>query len=181
MAATKSDKPGAGRQPRPASVKGAPGPVTSASTWKRQTVEGTLLTVPSGAVALVRAPGMQVFLKEGVIPNALMPIVQEAMVRGTAPSDEDMGSLVDDPKKIQEIMNLADSVTIFCCIDPKVHPIPVGEVIVAGIPTAQVIPFGDPKRDPDILYVDEIDFNDKMFIFNFAVGGGTADFAKFRS
>lgn len=170
MATTKntSDKPASTARPRPASVKGAPASATPASAWKKQTVEGTLLTVPSGNTALVRSPGMQVFLQEGVIPNGLMGLVQEAMVTGgTAQINEK--EILADPQKLQQIIDLADAVTVYCCIDPKVVAAPAN------------IPFGDPGRDPDVLYVDEVDFMDKMFIFNFAVGGGTADVEKFRT
>lgn len=129
MAATKKvqDKPGAQARPRPASVKGAPGTVTSASSWKKQSVEGTLITVPSGNTALVRAPGMQVFLTEGVIPNGLMSLVQEAMVSGQAPKGLDESEFLKDPAKLQQIIDLADAVTVYCCIDPKVQPAPRDE------------------------------------------------------
>ena len=176
MAATKKvqDKPGAQARPRPASVKGAPGTVTSASSWKKQSVEGTLITVPSGNTALVRAPGMQVFLTEGVIPNGLMSLVQEAMVSGQAPKGLDESEFLKDPATLQQIIDLADAVTVYCCIDPKVQPAPRDE-------EGNVLPFGDESRDIDTLFVDEVDFMDKMFIFNFAVGGGTADLEKFRT
>lgn len=171
--ATKTDKPAAGRQPRPASVTGAPGTVTSANAWKKQVTGGTLLTVPSGNTALVRAPGMQAFLKEGVIPNSLMSIVQESMTAGTAPSEAAQQSMVDDPQKLQDLMKLVDAVTVSCCLDPKVLPAPLDT-------EGNALPFDHEDRDENVLYADEVDFNDKMFIFQFAVGG-TADLEKFRS
>jgi hypothetical protein len=157
----------------PKGSKGASGPVTSASTWKSKTARGTLITVPSGNTAIVRAPGMQAFLKEGVIPNGLMAIVQESMIGVKKPSEVEMSSILSDPTKFQELLDLADSVTVACCVDPKVSPAPVGH-------DGKVLSVDDPERDEDVLYVDEVDFNDKMFIFNFAVGG-TADLEQFRT
>jgi len=150
----------------------AEGTPTAASTWKKKTVGGTLLSVPSGNTALVRAPGMQVFLQQGVIPNGLMSIVKESMDKGKAPVEKTLSSMMDDPEKLQEIVQLADAVVVYCCIDPAVYAPPKDE---EGTP----VPFTDPRREGDKLYVDEVDFNDKMFIFNFAVGG-SSNLEKFR-
>lgn len=148
---------------------------TSASSWKKQTVNGTLVTVPSGNTALIRTPGMQVFLEAGVIPNALLPLIQESMARGGPPTDDDLASMIGDPKKIKEIVDLANAVTVFVCIDPVVKAIPTK--MVDGKP--EVIPIGHSDRDADTLYVDEVDFNDKMYVMGVAVGG-TAALEKFR-
>lgn len=140
---------------------GAP-EVTSAKAWKQKTSTGTPLVVPSGNTCLVRTPGMQVFIKQGLIPNSLMPIVQEAMNKGRAPKNMDFDT-DKNPELLNEMMDLMDAVTVYCVIEPKVEPAPASE----------------DQRDEDTLYVDEVDFNDKMFIFQFAVGG-TSDLAKFR-
>jgi len=140
---------------------GAP-EVTSAKQWKSKTSKGTPLVVPSGNTCLVRTPGMQVFIKQGLIPNSLMPIVQEAMNKGKAPKNLEFDP-DKNPELLNEMMDLMDAVTVYCVIEPKVEPEPATE---------------DERRD-DVLYVDEVDFNDKMFIFQYAVGG-TADLAKFR-
>lgn len=158
--------------PKGTGSKGAADGPTSASSWKKKSVGGTLLSVPSGNTALVRSPGMEVFLTRGIIPNSLIPMVQEAMQRGAAPKDEDIQDLMNDPKKIEDIVELADAVTVYCCVDPIVAPRPTDE---AG----NVLPIGHPDRDEDVLYVDEVDFADKMFIFNFAVRG-SADLSGFR-
>lgn len=153
--------------------KSAADTVTPVKGWKSKTVGGTLLTVPSGNTALVRAPGMEAFIKAGVIPNGLMSIVQEAMIQGGPPSDDAIAAMMADTEKISQILELAGAVTMYCCIDPKVAPVPLDD-------EGAVIPLDDERRDEDILYVDEVDFNDKMFIFNFAVGG-SADLEQFRT
>ena len=166
MAATKST----GRTtPKKVQDEGTLEP-TPASSWKKG-VQGTLIRVPSGNTALVRAPGMEVFLREGVIPNSLLPIIQEAMVQGAAPDKATQSKMLDDPQKLIDIIDLANSITVYCCLDPKVLPIPTNA-------EGEVLPLGDKNRLPDVLYVDEVDFNDKMAIFSFAVGG-PADLEKF--
>lgn len=165
------DKPNPNARPRPAAARAQSGP-TSASEWKKKTTLGTLVTVPSGNEVRVRTPGMQVFLSQGVIPNGLMPLIQEAMKQGEAPSDEAAEALMDDPEKLQEILDLADAVALFCFIEPKLNRVPFDD-------EGAIIPIGDDRRDEEILYVDEVDLNDKLFIFQFAVGG-TAELEQFR-
>lgn len=165
------DKPNPNRRPTPASSR-AQGAPTSASEWKKKATVGTLVTVPSGNEVRVRTPGMQVFLNQGVIPNSLMPIIQDAMKQGEAPSEDTMQSMIDDPQKINEIMDMADAVALFSFVEPKLAPIPTDE-------EGEIIPIGDERRDEDTLYVDEVDFTDKLFIFQFAVGG-TAKLEQFR-
>jgi hypothetical protein len=108
----------------------------------------------------------------GMIPNELMPLVQEAMAKGQAPSQQQIADLQMDPAMIGTVLQLFDDVCVFCTIDPQVSPAPVDQ-------QGQILPFDHPDRDANILYVDEVVMEDKMFIFNFAVGG-TSDLTKFR-
>lgn len=142
---------------------------TSAKSWKKRTKEGLLVRVPSGNTAFIRTPGMEVFLEQGLIPNALLPLITESFQRGGPPKDEDLVGMLKDKEKLQEIIDMANAVTVYCCIDPVVEPIPVygPEHEKAG----KVIPVGSKDRNEDLLYVDEVDFNDKMFILGTATGG----------
>ena len=142
---------------------------TTASAWKKQSAEGTPLVVPSGNTCLVRAPGLQVFIKQGMIPNSLLPIVNEAIKKGTMPTD-DKFDIEENPEMLNEMMELMDAVTVHCVVEPAVQHIPLDD-------EGETVPFS--QRDPETLYVDEVDFTDKIFIFQYAVGG-TADLAKFR-
>jgi len=136
---------------------------TPATDWKKRSNEGILVRVPSGNVARIRTPGIEVFVTQGVIPNALMPIIMDAMKRAGPPKEQDLVKMLEDKDAIQQIVDLSSAVAVYCCIEPEVLPIP-----------------GDGEtRDPDALYVDEMDFNDRMFIFGVAVGG-TSDLEKFR-
>lgn len=140
---------------------------TSTSEWKR-TAQGMPLEVPSGNTALVRPVGMEVFMRQGIIPNSLRPMITEAL-KG---KDLNEALKLDDitEKQVEEMIELFDAVTVFCVKEPVVSAVPRNE---DGTP----VPLDE--RDPDKLYVDEVDFDDKQFIFNFVVGG-TRDVESFR-
>lgn len=157
--------------------KGAPAVPTTASSWKKATVEGTLLVVPSGNTIRVRAPGMSTFMEQGIIPNSLMPFIKETMGKGVVaetPEAKEKAAeeLMDNPENLEKIIELANAVAVFCAIEPRILPIPLDE-------EEEVIPIGDKRRDDEVLYADEVGFDDKMFIFSFAVGG-PASLEKFR-
>jgi hypothetical protein len=143
--------------------------VTPVSAWKKK-LEPVPLELPSGNTCLVQPVGMEVFLKQGFIPNSLMGVVQQGLKAGEpgklgeVETDELMTEALQDPEKLQDIFNVADAVTVYCVIEPKVHPAPTDENL----------------RKEDELYVDEIDMDDKMFIFQFAVGG-SRDLEPFRA
>lgn len=135
----------------------APKP-TTAQQWKKAS-QGVPLEVPSGNTALVRNPGMQIFMQRGLIPNSLMPIVRQAM--SGKPLDLKAEDMTE--QHLEDMLALFDAVTVYCVVEPKVLAVPAdGE-----------------ERAEDVLYVDEVDFDDKQFIFQWAVGG-TKDLEKFR-
>jgi len=139
---------------------------TSASQWKKAG-GGTPIRVPSGNVALVKRPGLQVFLAQGKIPNSLMEFITQALKGKAQPKMEDLDL---NPEAMKDMMALVDAVVIHSCVEPQVVAVPMdakGNGLVESY------------RDPNILYVDEVDIEDKMFIFNYAVGG-TSDVDSFR-
>lgn len=160
---------------------------TTTSAWK-QSAQGAELEVPSGNVALVRPVGMHVFMQRGMIPNVLMPIVNEAL-KGKNP---DMSKLTDDidEKMISDVMQLFDDATVYCVVEPKVFPTPrwteehAKEAKCHPNEVGQPIPIEDRQAvlglEEDRLWVDEVDFDDKQFIFQFVVGG-TRDLEQFRT
>lgn len=131
---------------------------SSVQQWKKA-AQGVPLEVPSGNTALVRNVGMQVFLQKGLVPNSLMPIVRKAM-SGKDP-DIKLNDITED--QLQDMLALFDAVVVHCVVQPEVQPVPAD---------------GEERAD-DVLYVDEVDFDDKQFIFQWVVGG-TRDLEKFR-
>lgn len=152
---------------------------TSATEWKKP--QGYPLEVPSGNVALVKPVGMQAFLKAGMIPNSLRSVVMEAL-SGKAP-EMDMSKL--DEQTLQDMMTLFDTVTVYCTVQPKVFPVPVWTSkdakgglcpteYVGGVVPPEVresSEYMELHEIGDRLYVDEVDDEDKVMIFNYAVGG----------
>lgn len=139
---------------------------TSAQDWKSSNAHE--VEVPSGNVALVRRKGMQAFLKKGMIPNSLMPIVQKAIKSGDFDMKEGLENL--DEKMLQDIMDMYDTVVVECVVQPKVTAVPTDD-------EGNALPYD--QREEGLLYVDEVDFEDKVFLFQWVVGG-TKDLEQFR-
>lgn len=146
---------------------------TTASAWKAKAAEGYELIVPSGNVALVRPVGMQAFLDKGLIPNSLREIAMEAIKGKKAPEIKTENL---DSEQIQNMMQLFDSVTVYCVLQPEVLPVPLwtAEDHEDGHCTeeqvGQPVPYKQ-REEVDALWVDDVDMEDKQFIFQFACGG----------
>jgi hypothetical protein len=134
---------------------------TSVEEWKARSA-GRALLLPSGFTAMVRNPGLGMFVEKGMIPNSLMPIVMAALDEGKPPSKRMLKDMSRDPDAIADIAKLARDVTVACVIKPKIHPVPE-----------------DGDRDNSLLYSDEVDLDDCMFIFQWVIGG-THDLNSFR-
>lgn len=147
--------------------------VSSAAAWKQSSGVGAPLVVPSGNVCLVKPMNMQALVRNNIIPNELMDIITGAMKTRQAPSMEQMAEDIT-PEKLVAIMDVMDDVVLYMVVEPKIHPIPMTKQVVDG--EEQLVPA---ERDPNLLYVDEVDQDDKTFIFQYAVGG-TRDLEKFR-
>lgn len=141
---------------------------TSVSAWKKS-AEIPPLELPSGNYMRIRKIGLQALIQTGIMPNSLMSIAQKAVAKGSdgkaAPGVEEaqLLDLVNDSGKVAEISKFMDNVMVHCAQEPEVHPVPHDEV----------------DRDPELLYVDEVEEEDKMFVFQ-VVTGGTTDVEAFR-
>lgn len=154
-------------------------PVTQASQWKgKSKALASPLTVPSGNVCLVKRPGLEVFLQKGVVPNSLLALLQKAAA-GKGIEDKmlqkGLGDLLADPEKLVELTGFADAVLMECVVEPHVWPVPLWTIEDAAANSCDPDEVGmkvpDHKRNPDRLYVDYVEMQDKMFVFNWAVGG----------
>lgn len=138
--------------------------VSSPSAFKKKR-EGRLLPLPSGLVVKAVRVDLQTFILQGSVPNPLMEIVSEALEKGQKADIPSMVGLDEgkiDLEQVNEMLEVVDSVLVESVVAPKVFPIPE-----------------DDDRDDELLYVDEFEPEDKMFIFQWAVGG-TDDVAQFR-
>lgn len=126
---------------------------------------GTLedVTVPSGQLCLMRRPGVQGLMVAGVLHNvdSLSAIVKEKHL--TAEGKIDAKSLSEDPADLEAIMHTVDRVICHCVVKPEIA----------------MTPSDVTNRKSGVVYADMVDVGDKMFLFNYAVGG-TRDLESFR-
>jgi len=112
-----------------------------------------------------RRPGPQGLIKNGILDSldSLSGIAGDSLLGDAESMKSTAESLRSNPKKLVEMLDVIDKVTVLCVCDPKVSlPPEAGE-----------------ERDPEVLYVDDVDLDDKMFIMQWAMGG-TSDLETFR-
>lgn len=159
-------------------------PTTSAKNWKKRT-GGVEIELPSGNIAKVKRPGMEKLLAAGVLPDRLTPIAMQAVKEGEGGKPEDeqkvMEEFMQDSNALADIFLAFDRITAMCVVEPKVrmhqYTDDDPEVIRGEARVGQEIP--EDRRDEDLLYTDDVDMEDKTFIFQFVVGG-SADLERFR-
>lgn len=147
-----------------ASKSKKPKQATSVAAWKKSSVPA-LIEMPSGNCMRIKKVGLQALIKTGIMPNSLLGIAEGAVKKGKKEevTEAEMLSLLQDPKKVDDIGKFMDEVVILCAFEPKVHRLPE-----AGV-----------EKDDELLYIDEVEDEDKMFIFQ-VVTGGTTDVEAFR-
>lgn len=149
-----------------------PTKASSASEWKKKAA-GQLVDLPSGLTMRIRKIGMQTLMSTGIMPNSLMGIVQSSLDKGKGRPGMDEAAvmeLIGDEKKVREIGEFMDKMVIAVAMEPKIHPLPV---LAGGVEAV------DGERDENLVYVDEVAEEDKMFLFQ-VVTGGTTDVESFR-
>lgn len=174
---------------------------TTAGKWKRQ--KGDELKLPSGNVALVKRPGPQALLSEGIMPDTLLPIVQEAITKGKGLKPKDASEMMGNPDAINEMLTAIDRLLEKVVVAPVVQyhrcrrqltftPGAIQDAATGG--EWQDIPEDlrdgetecshcgkvHPDAEEGAVYTDEVDLEDKMFVFQYALGG-TRDLERFRS
>jgi hypothetical protein len=129
---------------------------TPAKGWKKA---GAVLTLPSGNTMRLKNPGIMELAHQGLIPNALMATIMTSVQKGQEPTADSLMEGVE----VQDMFDMMANAIISMAVEPEIHPIPEA---------------GEP-RDPELLYIDEMDEPDKMFIWQWATGG-TDDVEQFR-
>lgn len=180
--------------------------ITSASAWKAST--GTEeVEVPSGHIALIRRVGPEAFLSTGIVPDTLSPMIDEAVRdKKGLPPEKVAKQLTDDPDSFPQMIDMMNRVVAYAVLEPKVENVPdcIAEVEVTVNPRSAKAKkekkvcgktvsdkahrngdegshkFMEGERDNGLLYADEVDLQDRIFIMNYAVGG-TRDLERFRS
>lgn len=158
-------------------------------TWGRETLVD--LEVPSGQLCQVRRPGITGLVKAGVLDSidSLSAIVQtdhiDRVEKGADPhvSREQVKALARNKDGLLKALDLCDKITLFCVTQPQLSPIPLvtdpvtNEPVIGDDGRPLEVPLEG--RNPALIYVDQVDLMDKMFILQFVVGGVT-DLEQFR-
>lgn len=157
--------------------------ITPASQWGK--VAAFDLALPSGNVALVRRPGLVELLGAGIFPDEVLAIINKsiedakkrAMNQPVEPDktpEDIVKETAEDPKKLASMYRIFDLTCAYAVVEPRVaYHMREG----SDPENLEVIPEAD--RDPNIVYTDRIVDSDKIFIFNFVVGGSN-DLSRFR-
>jgi hypothetical protein len=136
------------------------------------------LTMPSGQTAQVRQPGVQNLVSAGVLDDVdtLSTLVNEKHVKRVKGKPVvDHKSMMGDPKNMLRVLETVDKVVEYMVIQPNVKR-PVEQYVDSEGQTKERPLAG---REPGIVYTDQIDLNDRMFIFQYSTGGAT-DVEQFR-
>lgn len=148
--------------------------VTSAEEWGVE--EGQLLELPSGKVVrAVRSMDILNLLKSGRIPNPLGPLIQR-MVDSQGAKTPDMTELGVDG--LREMMKLVDSTVMRVVLEPTIVSPPAIEDDEDPEAYMSRVSSWRPE-EPGCIGINQIDMDDRMFIFLFAQGMA-ADLTSFR-
>jgi hypothetical protein len=136
------------------------------------------LTMPSGQTAQVRQAGVQNLVSAGVLDDVdtLSTLVNEKHVKRVKGKPVvDAKSMMADPKNMLRVLATVDKVVEYMVIQPPVKR-PVEQYMDSE---GQVKERPIVGREPGVVYTDQIDLNDRMFIFQYSTGGAT-DVEQFR-
>lgn len=171
---------------------------TSAREWKKAS-EHYEVELPSGNVALLKRPGMESLFAAGVLPDELTKMALEQVKQAErGPQDRKpkqpqttgidpalMEKFLNGENAISEIFESFDRITALCVVEPvclfhKRRLVDsAGQQVTdeQGRSVWEEIP--QDERDEDVIYTDDVDLDDKSFIFNYVVGG-SKDLERFR-
>ena len=170
---------------------------TSARQWKKTQTGDLELKLPSGNTCLVRRLRPEAFLESGMIPDMLSDMVTKAIKTKKGLPPQAVEAMTKDPAALKKGLQMMDEVLCYVVMEPDVQMPPKCGVILPSSekPCNAYMDTDDDRhtdpscadhhvymedaRDEDTLYADEVDLNDKSFIFQFVLGG-TADLERFR-
>jgi hypothetical protein len=150
------------------------------------------LELPSGQTCSAKKIGIEGLLDMGILAEAdsLTAMVQQhtrQVKGGNGTADGvtiDEASLIGDKDAIKAIIGLADKAMPVIVLDPPVHlhysTRKVGKTSVTKMLTPEDREkIREETGQPELVFTDQIGFEDKMFLFDWAVGG-LKSFTSFR-
>jgi len=116
---------------------------TSASMWRKARLEGYTVQLPSGLFATIRPVALDQLVKTGLLPDLLSPIAARSLWAETESDD-----IAKDPEMNKRFLELIDLI----------------------VPMAMMIPavVENPNSQKEEIKLEDIDFLDKVGIFNLA-------------
>jgi hypothetical protein len=153
------------------------------NTWGQNAPEGSTvtLTTPSGSQCEAIRTGLQGLVTAGVLgeSDSLTSLVDAKHIRrvrgGKTGDGEEINveSLMRDPESFGKIIMVVDRAI------PHIVTWPTVKLHFTDEPDGSTLRVPEDKRDQSTVYTDQVGLEDKMFLFNWAVGG-TADMDRFR-
>lgn len=154
------------------------------------------ITIPSGDLVLARRIGPTEMIKSGMLTkvDVLSAIVQsdhidrvDGRTEPQSPAEREraqaaeIAEMMKDPTKLLSAMEVIDDIAILVVVEPKVYPVPVPIPDPGGMidPDTNEPMMVLPDRIIGQIYVDSIPWDDKMFLFQWTLGG-TTDLEAFR-
>jgi len=170
----------ADRKPKATAAKGSK---KHGSGWKKSSPNAaTEVTMPSGETAMLRRPGVQGLISEGLLDSldTLTALVSnETIPKAEGRPGVNLEQVAQQLKQVGPMLEFIDKIVVHVVAEPTVLPVPY---VLNEDGTPSLDGQGnkiEADRDEDAVYVDYIDLQDRTFIMNFAVGGMT-DLAAFR-
>lgn len=167
--------------PKSQATKRAKAQASNVADFKKRK-KGSPLELPSGLVVVARRVELRTFLTrgKGEVPNPLMTVIEEALNKGQSADIGKIAGVEEGEVNMDMVMDMyemVNSVVIETVVSPKVHPLPTHDEEGNELEGEDAI---EEAKDEELLYIDEVDDEDKMFLFSWATGG-TSDLATFRS
>lgn len=170
--------------------------------WSANGGAGALfdLTTPSGNECQVRRPGITGLMQAGVLGDLdiLTSLVDTKHVqpnknggKGRAKKqptrEEQAAKVMNDPKQLEAVQRVMLKVVNYMVVRPTVRlhftesEGPDGKPVYTDIPESERELAGGNSEYPEdpVIFTDQIDFEDAMFLFQYAVGG-TKELESFR-
>lgn len=133
---------------------------TPVSDWKKSPEP---VELPSGKFIVLSNASLSSFILTGQIPNSLMSVITSSVNSKKKADKEAMTDILENPKALEDMFKSVDIYVCGVALDPKIH----------------MIPDNPDDRDDELLYIDEVEQSDKMYIFQRGIGG-TTDLETFR-
>jgi hypothetical protein len=151
---------------------------TPAKEWK-SSKSAKPIEVPSGNIAMVRRRSLEIWWKTGKIPNLLLPMVRQSIATGGPAKIIKEHDWTED--ELMQMVQMMDTAVVECVDEPRVYRDPVCKSCKREERDAihSEHEYDGEERDPEKLYVNDVDFDDKAFIYQYVIGA-VDDVASFR-